>query len=400
MISIHMTTARRFASGLTAKAIRSVLDQTYRDFELIICDDASEDGTESFLAEAAKADGRIKVFRNERNVNSVAISLGRCMLRMSPQAEYVTWMFDDNELRHDALERLHDALTSSPDCDFVFGVGRCHLKGGQIMKVGDRPEEFIREHVDRNATLVPNSGILLRRGVFDEYGWYDSSIILRRSCDWDLFRRIINGGAKFRVLEEELVDEYGELQSDSLRNAFTTTGDIMYKYCQLRDAQGWDVSLSSMLYHPQDRIPPGAWTNEELALMYHMFLEYFVSVGHTLKAFQFAERLDSLLPGGPFYQTRLREHARRGSLAEVQGLMGLYAGLVSGRSAHSQRSVQAALEPVEARAAALQARVQTLEGLLATPRHRLAEQMNQVLKRVPAVHRLAKTALQRVRATS
>lgn len=46
----------------------SILNQTYKDFELIICDDCSKDSTVQILNEYAKNDNRIKVFVNEKNL--------------------------------------------------------------------------------------------------------------------------------------------------------------------------------------------------------------------------------------------------------------------------------------------------------------------------------------------
>ena len=53
-----------------ADAIRSILDQDYRDFELIITDNASIDATEGICRQFATSDDRIKYFRNERNLGA------------------------------------------------------------------------------------------------------------------------------------------------------------------------------------------------------------------------------------------------------------------------------------------------------------------------------------------
>ena len=78
MISIHMTTHRRLKNGLLPAAVESVLNQTFEDFEFVVCDDASSDGTAAYLARVAAQDPRVKVLRNARNEHSVAVSLGRC----------------------------------------------------------------------------------------------------------------------------------------------------------------------------------------------------------------------------------------------------------------------------------------------------------------------------------
>jgi len=49
-------------------ALESILQQTYRDLELILIDDASTDGTWELLEQLARGDHRIRLLRNERNL--------------------------------------------------------------------------------------------------------------------------------------------------------------------------------------------------------------------------------------------------------------------------------------------------------------------------------------------
>ena len=62
MITIHMTTHRRLASGLLQRAVESVLSQDFTDFEFVVCDDASVDGTAAYLHRVAAADRRCGCF--------------------------------------------------------------------------------------------------------------------------------------------------------------------------------------------------------------------------------------------------------------------------------------------------------------------------------------------------
>src|SRR6266567_7475011 len=66
-ISVIMPTYCRGDSGLLERAIRSVLRQTFRDFELIIVDDGSRDRTRSVVLGFLEADHRIRYIRHEIN---------------------------------------------------------------------------------------------------------------------------------------------------------------------------------------------------------------------------------------------------------------------------------------------------------------------------------------------
>ena len=48
--------------------LRSVRDAEFQDYELIVCDNASTDGTGDIVREFAQDDSRIRYFRNERNI--------------------------------------------------------------------------------------------------------------------------------------------------------------------------------------------------------------------------------------------------------------------------------------------------------------------------------------------
>jgi glycosyltransferase involved in cell wall biosynthesis len=294
VITIHMTTHRRYRSGLLPAAVESVLRQDFTDFEFIICDDASTDGTADYLERIAARDTRVRIVRNVRNVNSVSVSLGRCLLSASLAHEYISWMFDDCILLPGALRQLADSVRASR-LPVSFGTTVVRLASGGTLNVGDRSSGEIRDGVATSSILVPNAGILIHRCVFDEVGWYDPSIVLRRSCDWDLFRRIIAAGVPFNTITSVLVEENGALQSDSLRNTFTTTFALMEKYAAARDELGIELDVKSCMVMPVDWIPPGPWSERELILMHVMFLEYYLSVGELSRALVWAERLEPFL---------------------------------------------------------------------------------------------------------
>lgn len=329
MITIHMTTYARYQTGYLRAAVESILSQDFRDFELIVTDDASNDGSEQYLRDVARSDSRVRVLRNQQNVNSVAISLGRCLVNSSPNRQFVSWMFDDCVLLPGALQKLASRIQRSPS-DVLFGVTDVRLRDGGILKVGERPVSEIRREIGRSSIMVPNAGILIDRRVFDDIGWYDPSIVLRRSCDWDLFRRIFSGKYEVDSIPDVLVEEYGDTQADSLRNSFTTTFDIMRRFVAARDATGIRLDLANCLSMPVDWIPPGDWTIDEIALMQYMFLEYFISIADISRALRWAKRLEPHLGKPSLSLSNLRISSETAGDNRSLLAAGAYCGLLLG----------------------------------------------------------------------
>jgi glycosyltransferase involved in cell wall biosynthesis len=99
------------------QAVQSCLDQTYRNWELIIVDDASTDETPALIARLVAADSRIRSIRNEVNQKLPgALNTGFAQAR----GEYLTWTSDDNLYRPHALARMVEVLESRPEVDIVY----------------------------------------------------------------------------------------------------------------------------------------------------------------------------------------------------------------------------------------------------------------------------------------
>jgi glycosyltransferase involved in cell wall biosynthesis len=324
-----MTTYARYRSGLLQAAVQSVLSQDFSDFEFIIHDDASSDGSAAYLRNVACADARVRILSNTQNVNSVSISLGRCLIDSSPERQFVTWMFDDCILVPGALGKLASRIRQYP-VDVLFGVTDVRLRDGGVLKVGSKPPSEIRREIGASSVLVPNAGILIHRRVFDRVGWYDPSIVLRRSCDWDLYRRFFFAGVSFDTIPDVLVEEYGEMQADSLRNSFTTTFDIMRKFTSARDATALKLDVKNCLSMPVDWIPPGNWTDDEISLMQFMFLEYFISVANIPRALRWAKQLEAKLhkPSLSLSNLRVVSEGQNGHRSLLSA--GAYCGVVLG----------------------------------------------------------------------
>lgn len=98
------------------EAVRSVLVQTYVDWELIIVDDASTDNSWETITRLAQSELRIKVFRNTTNMK-VGATKGKCVALAS--GEICGILDSDDALTPDALSVMVEAHHEHPECSLV-----------------------------------------------------------------------------------------------------------------------------------------------------------------------------------------------------------------------------------------------------------------------------------------
>lgn len=99
------------------EALDSILNQTFTDLELIICDNASTDATQSICREYAANDGRIRYHRHEKNIGAgpnfnYTVTLAR--------GAYFKWAAHDDLCSPELLEKCAAALDANPDAVLAF----------------------------------------------------------------------------------------------------------------------------------------------------------------------------------------------------------------------------------------------------------------------------------------
>jgi glycosyltransferase involved in cell wall biosynthesis len=98
-------------SRYLVEAIESVLSQTYRHIELIICDNASTDGTEQICRRFVNLDNRVRYFRNPANLG-VSRNFNLAVERAS--GKYFRWAAHDDRIAPEYLSRCVQALEADP----------------------------------------------------------------------------------------------------------------------------------------------------------------------------------------------------------------------------------------------------------------------------------------------
>lgn len=113
MISIIMPVYNKY--NYLMKSINTIINQTYKDFELIIVDDGSSDGSEKLCDEFAQKDQRIKVI----HIKNAGVSNARNVGLDNAKGKYLQFIDSDDYVDEDMLEKLYDKATQY-DVDIVI----------------------------------------------------------------------------------------------------------------------------------------------------------------------------------------------------------------------------------------------------------------------------------------
>ena len=106
-----------------AQAIDSVLGQTFGDFELIIVDDGSTDGTAQMLAGYGQRDQRVRIYHQENQGVTVSRNAGCCVAR----GEYIAVLDADDVSLPQRLERQVRWLDAHSGIGVLGKIGRAHV---------------------------------------------------------------------------------------------------------------------------------------------------------------------------------------------------------------------------------------------------------------------------------
>ena len=186
------------AERTIAAALRSVLGQTCEDFELIVVDDGSVDGTAGRVHALAAGDSRIRLRQQPNSGPAAARNRG-----FSEASGALVSIIDSDDLWLPGyLDAAAAALSSQPEAGLCFcGIWvlddrtrRVHRETFELSQTdqsryipaGRLQVELLRDN------FIPASAVTITRDALEQSGGFDES--LRLSEDWDLWLRVAHAG--------------------------------------------------------------------------------------------------------------------------------------------------------------------------------------------------------------
>jgi glycosyltransferase involved in cell wall biosynthesis len=202
LISVVMPT---HGGPFVSAAVASVVAQTWTDWELVIVDDGSRDGTARVIASLAATDRRIRIVTHERNSGMPAARNGG-LRAISAGSTYVTVLDHDDVWMPSTLDLLRAELCARPSAPAVHGVTinidaegrtlsidaeppwvRMGVAGGRLIPWPvDRPTEFANFAYETCALL---GSALVRRSALERVGGF-FDVRADQADDYDLWIRL------------------------------------------------------------------------------------------------------------------------------------------------------------------------------------------------------------------
>lgn len=180
LVSVLMTVYNR--EKYIAEAIESVLNSSLSDFELIIVDDGSSDGSLAKAERFAEKEGRIKLYRNEKTLGQFS---NRKRAASLASGSYLKYLDSDDFIYTHGLEMMVGAMEANPSAGIGF-EDYCY-DGKMLLPALYSPEEIYSRHFFRGGILfVGPTGSIYRREYFEELGGFDPDYDVAADYEFNL----------------------------------------------------------------------------------------------------------------------------------------------------------------------------------------------------------------------
>lgn len=208
LISIIIPSYNR--ENLIREALDSIIEQTYTNWECIVIDDRSTDGTDAILKEYSNRDNRFIVISKPLELKqgaSVSKNLGLQLAR----GEYIQFLDSDDILAENKLEKQFDALKNEDEKVISVCVTSNfkEIKDAVVLDFDrkdylnfNNPEEYFELIGEIGGYYAPES-FLISKGLIDFSGHWNENLTL--NDDGEFFFRIIYNSSKIVFINETFV---------------------------------------------------------------------------------------------------------------------------------------------------------------------------------------------------
>jgi glycosyltransferase involved in cell wall biosynthesis len=181
LVSVVIPTYNR--AHLIREALESVFSQTFKDYEVILIDDGSTDGTEAIIQEHYA--GRLRYVKQKNTGISGARNRGIALAK----GKYVAFLDSDDRWLPEKLQKQFDYMEAHPKTGLLCTkLARYEIGGDGKMEIcpAGFPKHF--SELLEGPNFIPTTTTMVRRECFEKTGVFDPA--LQVAEDWDLWIRI------------------------------------------------------------------------------------------------------------------------------------------------------------------------------------------------------------------
>ena len=232
-LSILMPTFGRWKDDFLKRAVTSYIEQTFKDTELIIIDDANTDGTSEQIDEFMRQDKRISCIRHKQNMGLPTISLYEAIRKA--RGEYIGFLFDNCVLYPSAYERSLRRMEEE-GAQASYGRVLVHTDKDDMSK---KTEFYYEEKLLDNLEIsnsIGNTTLIFKKNILEIVGYLDPHICLSGVANWDFITRIKR---KFHLIETGVLfaSEYKATQTNALENFYPINLLAIDEYLKVPDRE-------------------------------------------------------------------------------------------------------------------------------------------------------------------
>lgn len=179
------------------ETINSIINQTYENWELIMCDDGSNDNTFAIAEEFTKRDKRIQLLKNDQNLG-LAATLNKCLEVSS--GEFIMRHDGDDIMTPERMQVQVDYMLEN-DCD-MCGAGAYVFDDMGIW--GQRkPHKIPSKNLMATKSPFIHPTIIIKRDVLLSVGGYtDNTLTRQRLEDYDLWVKLFSRNYELHNIQE------------------------------------------------------------------------------------------------------------------------------------------------------------------------------------------------------
>lgn len=210
LVSVVIPTYKR--PDFLSRAVNSVLNQTYKNVEVIVVDDNNPDTEGRRLTEAKMApysvNPRVKYIKHEQNKNG---SAARNTGARASKAKYIAFLDDDDEFYPEKIEAQVKRLEELPDEYAVCYTKVVYEKeDGSISESKEEREgDLFFDALTRDLSFQAGSNLFIRKDAFDSIGGFDETF--KRSQDKEVVTRLLQ---KYKIAYAPVKGVHAHIYSD------------------------------------------------------------------------------------------------------------------------------------------------------------------------------------------